>query len=547
VLRGAEATVHLLIDQGIEGGGGAHKRLVALHDAAVALDPVAGIAFGKTVAIAAEQFQVALLSQQSHNQLMDALAAVAHGGHWILRVSIMASAAGRALGQQNEGAAGMLQVIGTDAGGLRTLPAPAQRQVRMAALVAGPRRVLADLEAWWAEEQAAGHISPTSACPDALPTDQPEATWPTLEAALAQGRPTVVLASGDPLWYGIGRLLLQRFGPGKLHFQPAPSSLQLAFARVGRPWQDASWISLHGRDPEPLAAELQKRPRALAVLTDPGAGGAETVRRILSASGLEAAYALWVCERLGHERERVLRLAPAAPLPADLDPLNLVLLIAEPPPTPPDPSALPLFGLEDGLFLQHDDRPGLMTKREVRIQLLADLELPARGVLWDIGAGVGSIGLEALRLRPGLQGWLLERRGGSAPLIMANAERLGVKPAGVVEAKAPDALEALPDPDRVVIGGGGRDRGEVLANVVRRLRPGGVVVIPLATLEALAELRPLMEQAGCWVGVTQLQAWRGAALGEGTRLQPLNPVLVLRGRLPIAADDAGAIITAWVS
>ena len=194
-----------------------------------------------------------------------------------------------------------------------------------------------------------------------------------------------------------------------------------------------------------------------------------------------------------------------------------------------DPAALPLFGLEDGLFLQHDDRPGLMTKREVRLQLLADLELPVRGVLWDIGAGVGSVGLEALRLRPELQAWFLEQRGGSASLIAANAERLGVKPAGVLEGRAPEALAALPDPDRVLIGGGGRGRAAVLAAVLERLRPAGVVVIPLATLEALAELRPLLEQAALRLSVSQHQAWRGAPLAEGTRLAPLNPVLVLRG------------------
>jgi precorrin-6Y C5,15-methyltransferase (decarboxylating) len=229
------------------------------------------------------------------------------------------------------------------------------------------------------------------------------------------------------------------------------------------------------------------------------------------------------------------RLVPGAPLPPDFDPLHLVLLIAEPPAPPADPAALPLFGLEDGLFLQHDDRPGLMTKREVRIQLLADLELPECGVLWDIGAGVGSVGLEALRLRPGLALWALEARGGSAALIAANAERLGVRPAGIHEGRAPEALAQLPDPDRVLLGGGGRERAAVLAAVLQRLRPGGVVVIPLATVEALAELRPLLEQAGCRVAVAQHQAWRGAPLADGTRLAPLNPVLVLKGRLPAAA------------
>ena len=102
----------------------------------------------------------------------------------------------------------------------------------------------------------------------------------------------------------------------------------------------------------------------------------------------------------------------------------------------------------------------------------------------------------------------------------------------MVEGRAPDALAPLPDPDRVLIGGGGRERAAVLAAVLERLRPGGVVVIPLATVEALAELRPLLERAGCTVAVAQHQAWRGAPLADGTRLAPLNPVLVLQGRRP---------------
>ncbi len=122
--------------------------------------------------------------------------------------------------------------------------------------------------------------------------------------------------------------------------------------------------------------------------------------------------------------------------------------------------------------------------------------------------------------------------GGGVPaaLIRANAERLGVRPAAVLEGQAPEALSQLPDPDRVLLGGGGRERAAVLAAALQRLRPGGVVVIPLATIEALAELRPLLEQAGLAVRVSQHQAWRGAPLADGTRLAPLNPVLVLSGR-----------------
>lgn len=410
-------------------------------------------------------------------------------------------------------------VIGCDAAGAAGLPSAAQLLLRQSQLVAAPKRLLQELEAWFGEAR-----------PRLIASDQPDALMAELEQSMGSGAAAAVLASGDPLWFGIGRLLVQRFGAERLCFHPSPSSLQLAFARIGRPWQDAHWVSLHGRDPEELAAVLQKRPAALAVLTDPGRGGAEGVRRILKASGLEAAYGFWLCERLGHPAERVQRLSPGAAIPADLDPLHLVLLIAEPLAPVVDPADLPLFGIPDGLWLQHPDRPGLMTKREVRIQLLADLQLPATGVLWDVGAGVGSVGLEALRLRPQLQLWALEQRGGSAALIQANAERLGVKPAGVVEGRAPEALAAFPDPDRVLIGGGGRERSAVLQAVLERLQHGGMVVIPLATVEALAELRPVLEAAGLEVAVAQHQSWRGSALADGTRLAPMNPVLVLQGR-----------------
>jgi len=467
--------------------------------------------------VVVEQFEVFLPGQLGQHQGANPLATIGHGeggGGWRSSGCIMAS---KGDGAGLEGS--LLEVLGTDAAGVEGLSRHWQEAILLADLVVAPRRLLVDL----------ARSNPHPERPERIASDRPLEVMPQVLAALEAGRRVLWLASGDPLWFGIGRLLLQHLPAERIRFHPAPTSLQLAFARIGRPWHDASWLSLHGRDPEPLASELQRRPAALAVLCDPGAGGAQTVRRILRASGLEAAYACWICERLGHPQERVQRLAPGQPIPRDLDPLHLVLLVAEAP-AAPDPGSLPLFGLDDGLWLQHPDQPGLMTKREVRIQLLADLDLPAEGVLWDIGAGVGSVGLEALRLRPGLQLWAVERRAGAAALLAANAERLAVAPAGLVEGHAPTALEQLPDPDRVLIGGGGRERRAVLEAVLQRLRPAGVVVLPLATVEALGELRPLLDAAGLQVAIRQLQVWRGAPLGDGTRLAPLNPVLVLSGR-----------------
>ena len=418
----------------------------------------------------------------------------------------------------------MIDVIGTDAGAPASLPAPQQTLLRAAAVIAAPQRLQAALQNWLGDAK-----------PELLSSDDPRALVDSLQSRAAD-QAVVVLASGDPLWFGLGRILCDRIGAERLRFHPAPTSLQLAFSRIGRPWQDADWVSLHGRDPEILASTLQKRPAALAVLTDPNQGGASTVQQMLRSSGLEASTDLWLCENLGHPDERVQLIAPHAALPTDLQPLLIALLIAREP-AAPDPHQLPLFGLDDGLYLQHSDHPGLMTKREVRIQLLAELALPPQGVLWDLGAGTGSVGLEALRLRPGLQLLAVERRAGGAQLIQRNAQRLGVSPAAVLEADATTVLNGglpsqLSQPDRVLLGGGGAQRERLLQEVLTRLRCGGVVVIPLASIEALASVRPLLENAGLAVRVQQLQAWRGQPLGDGTRLAPMNPTLIVTGTKP---------------
>ena len=418
----------------------------------------------------------------------------------------------------------MIDVIGTDAGAPASLATALQQLIREAHWIAAPRRLQPALNTWLNQ--------PTPF----IDSDDPRVLVEAIEALDATAS-VVVLASGDPLWFGIGRMLGDRLGTARLRFHPAPTSLQLAFARIGRPWQDARWVSLHGREPEAFSKALQQRPAALAVLTDPNQGGANSVRQMLASSGLEASYDLWLCENLGHAQERILQIAPNDALPLDLHRLLIAVLIAKEP-EPQDPKSYPMFGLDDGVYLQHSDHPGLMTKREIRIQLLADLNPPEQGVLWDLGAGTGSVGLEALRLRPELQLMAVEQRAGGAALIKANAERLGVCPAAVLEANAIDLLQGelpveipagLEQPNRVLLGGGGRQRNALLQLVLERLDPNGVVVVPLATLESLSDVRRILETANMRIRVSQLQAWRGQPLSDGTRLAPMNPILTVSG------------------
>ena len=418
-----------------------------------------------------------------------------------------------------------IQIIGINASGINALSSYLQNLVIEAEIIACPSRILKSIPEWWRERNI---ISPL---PKLISSDN---TTKLIKELKSQNNKVVILASGDPLWFGIGRLLLEQFPKEKLSFHPSPTSFQLAFSRLGRSWQDAKWISLHGRDSGEFARFLQKRPKALAVLTDPQRGGAKEVKQFLKASGLEESYEFWIFEQLGAQNEQITKVLPKDEIRNNLDPLNLVLLI-EKEPEEIDKKDLALFGIEDGIFLQYPDRPGLMTKKEIRVQLLADLILPEQGVIWDICAGVGSIGLEVLRIRPQLKLLALEKRAGCKALIKKNASRLSVNPVSIIEAEAIEFLTKgnipihLKTPDRVILGGGGNHRSSILKIILQYLKKNGIIVIPLSTIQAVNELEQLLKAFNCLSKVTLHQAYRGVPLSEGTRLSPMNPVFILQG------------------
>lgn len=303
-----------------------------------------------------------------------------------------------------------------------------------------------------------------------------------------------VLASGDPGFFGIVRPLAERFD---LEVHPAPSSVSLAFARVGLPWDDAAVVSAHGR---PLGAVP---PGKVAVLTAPDTPP-EAVGAALAGDGRRVA----VCSRLGLDGEQTVRTDVAGLAAGRWDPLSVVLLWDEPGVGPKSVA----WGLPDERFRHRD---GMITKAEVRAIVLGKLDLPPTGVLWDVGAGSGSVAVEAARLRPGLRVIAVERDGDDAARIRANAEAHGVV-VEVVEGAAPAALQGLSDPDRVFVGGGGL---EVLDAC--RARCPAVV----ATYAAIDRAAAAAERLGQLV---QVGLAHGRRLPDGgVRLASENPVFVV--------------------
>lgn len=327
------------------------------------------------------------------------------------------------------------------------------------------------------------------------------------------GARVCVLASGDPGFFGIVRVLGARLGRDALRVHPAPSSIALAFARLGCSWDDAVVVSAHGRPLEDAVARVLAADKA-AVLTSPD-NPPEAVGAALAAAGC-GPRAVAVLTRIGEPDEAVFEGDVAALAGGTFDPMSIVILHA--PDAGPDGKSL-AWGLDEDAFAH---RRGMITKAEVRAVVLGKLELPRTGVLWDIGAGSGSVAIEAARLCPGLRVFAIEHDTESAARIETNAVAhdvgVGVE---VVHGVAPAALAGLPDPDRVFVGGGGI---AVLDAALGRLHPGGVVVANYALLD-----RAVVgwDRLG---NLVELSVSRGVATGEhGVRLSAENPVFVCWG------------------
>ena len=341
------------------------------------------------------------------------------------------------------------------------------------------------------------------------------------EARRAAGQTVTVLASGDPGFFGIERIMVGRFGTD-VEVHPAPSSVALAFARARIPWDDASVVSVHGRPLEAAVPRIMAAPK-VAVLVSASAPP-EAVGRALIGAGAPHRHA-WVMSRLGEADESVMHTDLAGLAGGSFDPLSVLVLTVDERPIAPE--AVVAWGRPEGEFAH---RGGMITKSEVRAAALSKLQLHGSAVLWDLGAGSGSVSVEAARLAPGMRVFAVERHPEDCDRIRANAEGLAVT---VIEGTAPECLIELPDPDRIFVGGGGI---ETLAAAVTRLRAGGVVAATFAVVGRALAAVELLHDHGIGSEMAQIAVSRARSIGPGgeLRLVAENPVFVVWGE---AAGD----------
>ncbi len=316
--------------------------------------------------------------------------------------------------------------------------------------------------------------------------------WPSpfteaVDAVLAaRGRQVCVLASGDPFFYGVGSTLAALIPPEETLVVPAPSSFSLAAARMGWPLPDTVLVSLHGRALDRVRPHLHPGAHILALTSD--GDGPAALARLLTESGFGASM-LTVLEALGGTHERIRSAAAAQFDLADIAALNIVAVDVAATPGARVIAYTP--GLADNLF-EHD---GQITKREIRAMTLSALA-PLRGeLLWDVGAGSGSVGIEWMLADPSLRTIAIEANAERAARIGRNAAAFGVPELQVIEGRAPDSLARLAPPDAIFIGGGGGVAG-VLDACIAALKPGGRLVANAVTLETEAELMARYERLG---------------------------------------------------
>jgi len=333
------------------------------------------------------------------------------------------------------------------------------------------------------------------------------------------GGRVVVLASGDPLFFGLGRYLLRNMAEELIEFLPNVTSVQYSFAKIREPWDDSVFISVHDRELKDVVDRIVANDKA-AILTDGVNTPGMISRELLSRR--RSGYKAYLCENLGTAVERIRVTDVKGLLELDVAPLNVLILIRE----YEDDSQvyIPTFGIPDEEFVSIKK---LITKEEVRVVTLAKLKLRHDMCLWDIGAGSGSFCVEADHLLPDGRIFAIERNEECCQFIKENLQKFNTRNVVLIEGGAPDCLDELPDPDCVFIGGSGGNLWEILDTVDQRLAVGGRIVLNASTLDTLTSANEYFGNAGYQVEVVTVNIARTRPHSNYKMFEAYDPVYIL--------------------
>ncbi len=414
-------------------------------------------------------------------------------------------------------------IIGVLDDGEKSLTPTSLESIRQADVVIGATRTLSLFKDLFSDDV---QLHDLTACLGRVPE------W--IKTAQEKGQAVVVLATGDPLCHGIGRYLINKLGRECCRIVPNLSILQLACARLGLAWQELEICSVHSRDAGeweteagsdhgfyPLLQAMCKHD-LIAVFTSPE-NTPDRIARMLLSEGLGDNFVFSVAECLLRTNERIIKNIPIteAAEQSFVDP-NMLILQRK---TAQVKNVL--FGRADHRFSQRKPDKGLITKLEVRAVSLARMQLRSDSVVWDIGAGSGSVGLEAARLCSDGYVYAIEKNVQDVAIVKENRRRMAIHNYRIVHDKAPAQLDDWPDPDAIFIGGSGGELADLIRVCLFRLRSCGCLVMNFVTLENLAEATRILKQTGADWDVTQLQASRSQAILNMHRMQAENPVWIV--------------------
>jgi precorrin-6Y C5,15-methyltransferase (decarboxylating) len=340
-----------------------------------------------------------------------------------------------------------------------------------------------------------------------------------------------ILSIGDPLFYGTARYLCDRVGKERFEVVPHVSSMQLAFARVKESWDEAVLTNLASQTIDRVIEKIRSAEKVGAFTTD------EVSPAILAKALLDAQidyFTAYVCENLGSRDERVTQGELVEIAAMEFSPLNVVILVRKPdvPDRPTQSAGKRLFGNSDTAFLQSQPKHGLLTPSEIRAIALSELDLGPRSIVWDVGAGSGSVAIECAQIARDGHVYAIEMDPEDHVLIRSNAEQFGVKNLVPVLGMAPAVWKDLPDPDAIFIGGTGRKVHDIIAAAILRLKPGGRIVAAMGSIENVAEVHEALQSAAGDAKVWLLQFARGNFQLDSLRFESINPTFLLSAIKP---------------